>query len=115
VATGQVTNQRHPRHRHQEFLGFLKQVARTYPRRVLQVICDNQDKRPSTRGNAGRRAFGCHEMTSWALDPQILNVQAKDLSAVLLSPLHRPDGDVRTSCRHPFAPTTTGWQLIASM
>jgi transposase len=39
VATGRVTNQCAARHRHQEFLAFLKQVARTYPRRQLHVIC----------------------------------------------------------------------------
>jgi transposase len=41
AATGRVTNQCAPRHRHQEFLAFLKQVARAYPRRRLHVICDN--------------------------------------------------------------------------
>ena len=29
------------RHRHQEFLGFLRQVARAYPRRELHVVVDN--------------------------------------------------------------------------
>jgi hypothetical protein len=41
VATGRVTNQCSPRHRHQEFLAFLKQVARSYPCRQLHVICNN--------------------------------------------------------------------------
>jgi transposase len=41
VATGRVIDQCTPRHRHQEFLAFLKQVARAYPRRQLHVICDN--------------------------------------------------------------------------
>src|SRR3954465_4273087 len=41
VATGRVIDQCAPRHRHQEFLAFLKQVARSYPRRRLHVICDN--------------------------------------------------------------------------
>src|SRR5215203_4227600 len=35
VVTGQVTDAFQPRHRHGEFLGFLKQVARAYPRRQL--------------------------------------------------------------------------------
>src|SRR5512135_1862854 len=35
VATGKVTDACHPRHRHQEFLAFLKQLARAYPRREL--------------------------------------------------------------------------------
>jgi transposase len=41
VATGHVIDQCTPRHRHTEFLAFLKQVARAYPRRQLHVICDN--------------------------------------------------------------------------
>jgi transposase len=41
VATGHVIDQCALRHRHQEFLAFLKQVARSYPRRRLHVICDN--------------------------------------------------------------------------
>jgi hypothetical protein len=41
VATGHVTDACHPRHRHGEFLGFLKLVARAYPRRQLHVVLDN--------------------------------------------------------------------------
>jgi transposase len=41
VTTGQVTDVCHPRHRHSEFLEFLKLVAKAYPRRQLQVVLDN--------------------------------------------------------------------------
>lgn len=41
VATGHVTDAIAPRHRHTESLAFLQQVAKTYPRRRLHVICDN--------------------------------------------------------------------------
>ncbi|MGH3589001.1 MAG: IS630 family transposase [Pseudonocardia sp.] len=41
VATGKVTDACYPRHRHQEFLAFLKLVAKTYPRVPLHVVCDN--------------------------------------------------------------------------
>ena len=41
VATGKVTDACYPRHRHEEFLKFLKQVAKTYPRRKLHIVCDN--------------------------------------------------------------------------
>jgi transposase len=41
VATGQVTDACQPRHRHGEFLDFLKLVARAYPRRQLHVVLDN--------------------------------------------------------------------------
>jgi DDE superfamily endonuclease/Winged helix-turn helix len=41
VATGKVTDACYPRHRHTEFLRFLRQVAKAYPRRELHVVCDN--------------------------------------------------------------------------
>src|SRR5680860_404489 len=41
VATGKVTDVCYPRHRHQEFLRFLKQVAKAPPRVELHVVCDN--------------------------------------------------------------------------
>jgi transposase len=41
VATGKVTDACTERHRHQEFLAFLRQVARAYPRRELHVVVDN--------------------------------------------------------------------------
>jgi transposase len=41
VATGKITQACQPRHRHQEFLRFLKQVAKAYPRRELHIVCDN--------------------------------------------------------------------------
>src|SRR5450756_1465902 len=41
VATGQVTDACYDRHRHEEFLRFLKQVAKAYPRVKLHVVADN--------------------------------------------------------------------------
>jgi transposase len=41
VATGKVTDACFDRHRHTEFLRFLKQVARAYPRVQLHVVADN--------------------------------------------------------------------------
>ena len=45
VATGQVTGICKTRHRHQEFLGFLKHVARAYPERddgtQIHLVMDN--------------------------------------------------------------------------
>ncbi len=41
VATGRVTDACYDRHRHEEFLDFLKRVARAYPHRELHVVCDN--------------------------------------------------------------------------
>ncbi|MEP6980792.1 MAG: IS630 family transposase [Nakamurella sp.] len=41
IATGKVTAATKPRHRRQEFLAFLKQVARAYPERELHLVMDN--------------------------------------------------------------------------
>jgi len=41
IATGRVVDACYPRHRNQEFLRFLKQVAKAYPQRKLHVVCDN--------------------------------------------------------------------------
>jgi len=56
VATGKVTDACYPRHRHEEFLKFLKQVAKTYPRRKLHIVVDNYatHKHPAVRGWLGR-------------------------------------------------------------
>jgi transposase len=41
VATGKVTDAVHERHGKTEFLAFMKQVAKAYPRRELHVVLDN--------------------------------------------------------------------------
>jgi transposase len=41
VATGKVTDACYPRHRNEEFLAFLKQVAKAYPRKQLHIVVDN--------------------------------------------------------------------------
>jgi DDE superfamily endonuclease len=41
IATGTVTAACQPRHRHQEFLRFLKQVAKAYPDIELHLVMDN--------------------------------------------------------------------------
>jgi transposase len=41
IATGKVTAACKPRHRHQEFLAFCKQVARAYPTGELHLVMDN--------------------------------------------------------------------------
>jgi transposase len=41
IATGKVTGACYPRHRHEEFLKFLKNVAKAYPRVPLHIVADN--------------------------------------------------------------------------
>jgi transposase len=56
VATGKVTDACYPRHRNEEFLRFLKQVAKAYPRRKLHIVCDNYatHKHPAVRAWLGK-------------------------------------------------------------
>ncbi len=53
AATGQVVDACYPRHRHQEFLKFLKKTAAAYPGQELHVACDNY----ATHKHAGVRAW----------------------------------------------------------
>jgi transposase len=53
TATGKVLGRCFPRHRHDEFLVFLRQVARAWPRRELHVVCDNA----SAHKHAGVQAW----------------------------------------------------------
>ena len=62
LATGKVTDACYPRHRHEEFVKFLKQVAKAYPRVQLHVVCDNYatHKHPAVRAWLPRtRASPC--------------------------------------------------------
>src|SRR5829696_8416921 len=51
IATGKVTGLCKNRHRHQEFLAFLKHLARAYPNRQLHLVMDNYatHKRPEVK------------------------------------------------------------------
>jgi transposase len=52
VATGRVTEACYERHRNDEFLAFLKIVARTYPRRELHLVVDNYQTHKHPNVNA---------------------------------------------------------------
>ena len=51
VATGEVVTQFHPRHRHQEFLRFLRRLVRRFPHQALHLVLDNLSahKTPAVR------------------------------------------------------------------
>jgi len=68
VATGKVTDACTERHRHQEFLAFLKQVAAAYPRRQLHVVVDNYADPQAPRGPGLAPASS---MGAAALDPDL--------------------------------------------
>jgi transposase len=56
VATGKVTDACYPRHRHEEFLRVLRQVAKAYPRVKLHIVVDNYatHKHPDVQAWLGR-------------------------------------------------------------
>jgi len=63
VATGRVTNQARERHTAKDFLGFLRLVARTYPKGRVHVVLDNVSthKTPEVqRWLRGHRRFRFH-------------------------------------------------------
>ena len=86
VATGRVLDACFDRHRHQEFLKFLKQVAKAYPRRKLHLVVDNYatHKHPVVRAWLARNPRG-HA----ALHPD-LGVLAQPRRGLLLD--HHPPG-----------------------
>ena len=53
IATGKVTGLCKHRHRHQEFLAFLKHVARAYPDRELHLVMDNYATHKHPRSATG--------------------------------------------------------------
>jgi DDE superfamily endonuclease len=57
AATGKVTGACYPRHRHEEFLAFLNQVAKAYPRVPLHIVCDNYGTHTQGRGVAPDATF----------------------------------------------------------
>jgi transposase len=66
VATGRVTDALKPRHRHGEFLAFLKLVAKAYPRRQLRVVLDHD----ATHKHASVRAWlGSHPRVQLHVTP----------------------------------------------
>jgi transposase len=63
IATGRVTGACKARHRHQEFLAFLKQVTRAYPDQDLHLVMDNYAAHKHTKVKAWLQAnprVTCH-------------------------------------------------------
>jgi hypothetical protein len=55
IATGKITDAYYPRHRSDEFLKFLKEVAKAYPRVKLHLVCDDYatHKHPAAESTPG--------------------------------------------------------------
>lgn len=64
IATGEVTGACYPQHRHQEFLAFLNQIVRAYPRRPLHVVLDNSSTHSTPGSSAGLSATNACTCTS---------------------------------------------------
>jgi transposase len=64
VATGKVLDACYPRHRHQEFLKFLKQAAKAYPKVELHIVCDNYELTSMRGCRSGWRATNGSRCTS---------------------------------------------------
>jgi hypothetical protein len=53
IATGELTGSCDPQHTHREFLAFLNQLVRAYPRRPLHVVLDTPRPTQPPRSNDG--------------------------------------------------------------
>ena len=78
IATGEVTGACYPQHRHQEFLAFLNQIVRAYPRRPLHVVLDNSSTHSTPEVKAlatapQARAFSLHA------DERVVDEHGRDL------------------------------------
>jgi len=127
IATGKVTATCLPRHRHQEFLRFLRQVARAYPGRDLHLVMDNYaaHKHPRVRdwlaANPRVRVHYTPTSASWMnlvevwfgiIERQAIHrgsfSSVRDLTAKIRAFI---DG-WNTRC-HPFTWTKTSEQILA--
>jgi transposase/DNA-binding CsgD family transcriptional regulator len=129
VATGRVTDRCYPRHRHREFLDFLKRVAKTYPRRQLHVVVDNYatHKHPTvTKWLTAHPRFHLHftpTYSSWI--NQVERLFAYVTADLLQRSDHRSvqalEADLRTWVKawntnpKPFVWTKTAEQILGSL
>src|SRR3954451_9060093 len=127
IGTGKVTAACKPRHRHSEFLAFLKQVARAYPERELHLVMDNYaaHKHPAVKAwLAANPRVHCHFTPTHASWMNLVEVW---FSLIERQAIHRGTfGSVRDlnakirayidgwndRC-HPFVWTKTADQIIA--
>jgi transposase len=127
IATGRVTGHCLPRHRHQEFLRFLRQIARAYPGVELHLVMDNYaaHKHPAVRAwLAANPRVNVHftpTSASW------LNLVECWFSIIERQAIHRgsyasvPDLNRRIRAfidgwndrAHPFTWTKTAEQILA--
>ena len=126
IATGQVTGAVKPRHRNQEFLAFLKQVAKSYPDVELHLVMDNYaaHKHPNVKAwLAANPRVVCHFTPTHASWMNLVEVW---FSLIERQAIHRGSfGSVKDlnakirqfitgwNCRaHPFAWTKTADQNL---
>jgi transposase len=109
IATGHITAACKPRHRRQEFLAFLKQVARAYPDVELHLLMDNyaEHKNPEVKAwLAANPRFQVHftpTSASW------LNLVEVWFGITERQALHRADVASVPELNKPIRAFTTGW------
>ena len=126
IATGQVTGAVKPRHRNQEFLAFLKQIARVYPEQELHLVMDNYAAHKHANVKAWLRAnprIICHFTPTHASWMNLVEVW---FSLIERQAIHRGSfASVRdlnakirayitgwNDRRHPFVWTKTAHQIL---
>lgn len=127
IATGRVTGALKPKHRHQEFLAFLRQLDRAYPSQELHLVMDNYATHKTPEVKAWLRAhprFTVHftpTSASWLnlvevwfgiIDRQAIRrgvfTSVKDLNQEI-----RQFITGWNDCKHPFVWTKTADEVLA--
>jgi transposase len=113
IATGRVTGHCLPRHRHQEFLRFLRQIARAYPGVELHLVMDNYaaHKHPAVRtwlaANPRVRVHFTPTSASW------LNLVECWFSIIERQAIHRGSYASVTDLNHRIRAYIDGWNQRA--
>ncbi len=127
VASGEITGSCYPQHRHQEFLAFLNQLVKAYPRRPLHVVLDNSSTHSTPEVE---RWLGRHKRVHFHFTPtsaswmnmveiwfsiltnqQVRRGTYRDVSELIAAIEHFIDGYNQRA--RPFVWTKTAEQVLA--
>jgi transposase len=98
VATGRVTGLCKNRHRHQEFLAFLRHVARAYPDQQLHLVMDNSPAHKRSEVNRPEFRAASFLVRKDAIMPKHYDAEVKARAVRLVTEHKVESGSVTKSC-----------------
>ncbi|KLU09364.1 transposase [Kocuria sp. SM24M-10] len=109
IATGHVTATCKPRHRRQEFLAFLKQVARAYPSQELHLVMDNYAVHKTAEVKAWLAANPRFHVHFTPTSASWLNLVEVWFGIIERQALHRADVASVPELNRKIRASVTGW------